>query len=103
MQAEAREQEEVRVREVERRRMEAEEGRNAAEERAERMRMARECLVKEVAEINAKLLEERMLHDEDTGRLRMQLKAEENVRKSDTWLNIQEHLRVTISFSRFFL
>ena len=79
MQAEFRDQEEARSRDMDRVRAEAEEGRKGAEERAERMRLGREALAKEIADINARLLEERIHHDEETGRIRMQLKTEENV------------------------
>ena len=79
MQAESRDLDEVRKRDVERVRVEAEEGRKAAEDRAERMRIGRENLTKEVADINSKLLEERLQHDEEIGKIRMHLKSEENV------------------------
>jgi len=79
MQVESRDLEETRQRDVERVRLEAEEGRKAAEERSDRMRVAKENLAKEVADINAKLLEERLQHDEEIGKIRMHLKSEENV------------------------
>ena len=79
MQAESRDLEEARKRDLERIRLEVEEGRKAAEDRAERMRIGRENLAKEVADVNAKLLEERLLHDEEIGKIRMHLKSEENV------------------------
>ena len=79
MQAESRDLEEAKKRDLERIRLEMEEGRKAAEERAERMRIGRESLAKEVADVNAKLLEERLQHDEEVGRIRVHLKAEENV------------------------
>lgn len=79
MQAESREQDGARVREMERLRAESDESRRAAEERLERMRLGRESLAKEVADVNAKLMEERVAHDEELAKMRMHLKAEESV------------------------
>jgi len=71
--------EDARSRETERLRLDLEEKRREIEARAERIRLSKDALENEIAELKAVLAQERAEHDEALRHLRKQLKEEEKV------------------------
>ncbi|CAK8680733.1 unnamed protein product [Clavelina lepadiformis] len=93
MQMEARDLEEVRMRDVERLRLEMEDAKKAAEDRVEKMRLSREAFASEIAEVNRSMAQERLIHDDEIRELRRKLKEEENVHVNQ----LQEKIKSLIS------